>query len=100
MEEHGESGICLCSGNNFFDTEALFIISFSHTIALGSMCLICSHSMSSKPAALLFFRILIHFISCSMVNSDARECSVMWFSVLLAFDGRCVEFPLPFSKSW
>ena len=40
------------------------------------------------------------FISSSMVNGDVREYSVMWFSVILAFDGRCVDFPLPFSKSW
>ena len=33
------------------------------------------------------------FISSSMVNGDVRECSVMWLSVILAFDGRCVEFP-------
>ena len=81
-------------------TSDEFIISFSHTIALGHRCLICSHSMSSKPTALLFFRILMPFISSSMVNSDVRECSVMWSSVMLDFDGRCVEFPLPFSKSW
>ena len=40
------------------------------------------------------------FISSSMVNGDVRECDVMWLSVILALDGRCVEFPLPFSKSW
>ena len=40
------------------------------------------------------------FISDFMVNSDGRECSVMWLSVILAFDGWCVEFLLPFSKSW
>ena len=78
----------------------LFIIFFSHTIALGPRCLICTHSMSSKPAALLFFRILMPFIISYMVNGDVRECFVMWLSVILAFDGRCVEFPLPFSRSW
>ena len=63
----------LChSFGNFLDTRMLFIISFIHIVALGPRCLICSH----------------------------RECSVMWLSVILAFDGRCVEFPLPFSKSW
>ena len=35
------------------------------------------------------------FISSSMVNGDVRECSVMGLSVILALDGRCVEFPLP-----
>ena len=40
------------------------------------------------------------FISSSMVNGDVRECSVMLLSVILVFDGQCVEFPLPFSKSW
>ena len=39
------------------------------------------------------------FISSSMVNGDVREGSVKWLSVILAFDGRCVAFPLPFSKS-
>ena len=34
-----------------------------------------------------------------MVNGDVRECSVMLLSVTLAFDGRCVEVLLPFSKS-
>ena len=82
-----------------FETWMVFIISFSHTIALGPRCLICSYSMSSKPAALLFFRILMPFISYSMVNGDVRECSVIWLSVILAFDGRSVEVPLPFSKS-
>ena len=42
----------------------------------------------------------MHFISSFMVNGDVRECSVMWVSVILAFDGRCDEFPLQFSKSW
>ena len=87
------------SFGNLFDTMMLFIISFSHTVALGPRCLICSHSMSSKPAGLLFLMILMPFISSSMVNGDARECSVMWLSVSLAFDGRCVEFPLPFNRS-
>ena len=40
------------------------------------------------------------FISSSMVSGDVRECSMIWVSAILAFDGRCVEFPLPFSKSW
>ena len=40
------------------------------------------------------------FISSSMVNGDVRECYVMWLSVIFAFDARCVEFPLPISKSW
>ena len=40
------------------------------------------------------------FLSSSIVNGDVRECSVMWLSVILAFDGRSVEFPLPFSMSW
>ena len=40
------------------------------------------------------------FISYSMVNGDVRECSVMCLSIILAFDGRCVEFPLLFSKNW
>ena len=31
-----------------------------------------------------------------MVNSDVRECSVMWLSIILAFDGRCLEFHMPF----
>ena len=88
------------SFGNFFDTRMLFIISFSHTITLGPRCLICSHSMSPKPAALLFFRILMPFISSSMMNSDVRECYVMFSSVILAFDGRYVGFPLPFSKRW
>ena len=39
------------------------------------------------------------FISYSMVNGDVSECYVMWLSVILAFDGRCVEFALPFSKN-
>ena len=82
------------SFGNFFDTRMLFIISFNHTVALGPRCLICSHSMSSKPAALLFFTILMPLISSSMVNGDVRECSVMWLSVILSFDGWCVEFPL------
>ena len=38
------------------------------------------------------------FISSSIVNGDVRECSVIWLSGILVFDGRCVEFPLPFSK--
>ena len=88
------------SFGNLFDKRIFFNFSFSHTVALGPICLICSHSMSSKPADLLFFRILKPFISYSMVNDDVMECSVMWLSVILAFDGRCVEFPLPFSKSW
>ena len=87
------------SFGNFFYTRMLFIISFSDTVALGPRCLICSHNMSSKPAALLFFRIFMLFISSFMVNGDVRECSVIWLSVILAFDGRCVEFTLPFSKS-
>ena len=80
-----------CFGN-FFNTRMLLIMSFSHTIAVCPRCLICSHSMPSKPAALLFFRILMPFISSSMVNGDARECYVMWLSVILAFAGTCVEF--------
>ena len=40
------------------------------------------------------------FISSSMVNGDVSKCSMMWLSVILPFDGWCVEFPLPFSKSW
>ena len=54
--------------------------------------------MSSKPAALLFLMLLMLFISYSMVNGDIMEYSAMWLSVILAFDGRCVEFPLPFNK--
>ena len=88
------------SFGNFLDTRMLFIISFSHTVAIGHRCLICSHSMSSKSEALLFFRTLMPFISSSMVNGDVRECSVMLLYVILAFNGRCVEFPLPFRKSW
>ena len=61
-------------------------------------CLICSHNMTSKPSALLLFRILLPLISSSMVKGDAGECSVMWLPGILAFDGRCVGFPLPFSK--
>ena len=91
--------LCHSSGN-FFDTRMFFIISFSHTIALNPICLICSHSMSSNPAALLFFGSLMPFISSSIVNGDSMACAVMLLSVLLAFDGWCVEFPLPFSKSW
>ena len=34
------------------------------------------------------------FISSFMVNGDVRECSVLLLSVILAFDVRCVEFPL------
>ena len=55
--------------------------------------------MLSKPVDLLFFSILMPFIRSSMVGGDVRECSVMVLSVILAFDDRCVEFPLPFSKS-
>ena len=40
------------------------------------------------------------FISSSRVNGDVSECYVMRLSVILAIDDRCVEFPLPFSKSW
>ena len=69
-------------------------------MALGYRCLICSHRMSSKPAALLFFRILMPFISSSMVNGDVRKFSVMWLSVILVFDGLCFEIPVSFSKSW
>ena len=91
----------LChSFGNLFDKRMLFNISFSHTIALGPRCLICSHSMSSKPVALLFFRIWMPFISSSMVNGDVKECSVVWLSVVFAFDGLCVEFTLLFSQSW
>ena len=39
------------------------------------------------------------FISSSMANGYVREYSEMWLSIISAFDGRCVEFPLPFSKS-
>ena len=39
------------------------------------------------------------FIRSSMANGDVRESSVMWISVILAVDGRCVEFPLSLSKS-
>ena len=39
-------------------------------------------------------------ISSPMVNCEVMECSVMWLSVILAFDDRCLKFPFPFSKSW
>ena len=38
------------------------------------------------------------FISSSMVNGNVRECYVTWLSVILAFDDRCVEFPLPLAR--
>ena len=41
----------------------------------------------------------MHAISSSMVNGDVMECSVRWLSVILAFNDRCVEFPLTFSKN-
>ena len=87
------------SFGNFIDTRMLFIISFSHASALGHRCLICSHIVLSKPVDLLFFSILMPFIRSSMVSGDVRECSVMLLSVILAFNDRCVEFPLSFSKS-
>ena len=88
------------SSGNFIDTSMLLLILFSHTSALGPSCLNCSHSMTSKPAALLLFRMLMPFISSSMVNADVRECCVMWLTEILVFDVRCVEFPLPFNKIW
>ena len=74
----------LChSFGNFFNTRMLFVISFSHTVALGHRCLICLHSISYKSASLLFFRMLMPFISYSMVNGDVRECCVVWLCCCL-----------------
>ena len=48
-----------------FDTLMLFIILFSRISALGCTCLIYSYTMSSKPADLLFVRIVMPCISLS-----------------------------------
>ena len=89
----------LHSLGNLFDSITLFIICSSHVWVLTPRFLICSQSISSRPAALLLARALTPFFSSSIVNGSVRECSASVCDGILTLFGLCDEFPLPLS-SW
>ena len=90
----------LHSFGNFCIFSIEFIICSNHRRVASPKCLICSQSISSRPAALLFFKALTPCRRSSIKNGDDSLDSVTVCLGIFSLRGTCSLFPLPFRSSW
>ena len=85
----------LGNSSNF---NILFLICSTKQSVAGSMFLICSQNLSSRPVDLLFFKASIHLSRYSIWDDNVSMDSFAYWFGLFSLCGTWSSFPLPLSS--